>query len=726
MPPTPPAVATYVQADYPQAAHDAGREAAVDLEIVIGPDGLVRDARVVTPVGDGFDEAALAAVRQFVFTPATKDGQPVAARIQYRYTFKLEHPTPSEQAPAVTTGRISGTLLSRADGRPLPGVEVIATGADGVAHPAVTDETGTFVLPDLAAGTYHIAIDATDYASFAQDELVVAGEEAAVTYRLAPVTTVTDAGSFGATATINAPTREITRRSIDAEEMTKMAGTRGDALRGVELLPGVARPPGPIGMIIIRGSAPTDSQVFLDGEPVQQLYHFGGVTSFISGALLQSIEMYPGNFTTRYGRKIGGIVEAELRDPKTDRIHAEADVNMIDAFAHVEGPISKTTSFAVAARRSYVDSWLGPVLRATNAGIAAVPVYYDWQAIGTYKPDAADRFRLVAYANSDDLKVLIADPSGAATKRDHVGLANSFVRLRGEWKHTWAGLEQSMSLGVGTRVYDYKIGEDITVNGDVLDVLGRADWKANVSDRVELRWGADLQNVRSDITYDAPMIQQSEGNPDKYAPPEQTDRTHYKGIGHFFRPAVYLESAVKPVESVTVTGGVRLDRFNEISEWAVDPRGTVKYTRGDTTYKGGIGRFSQPPEEGEALKGLGNPNLRAEHAIHYDVGVDQQLSEHVSVGVEGYYKTLQNMIRQAPGGMRDNGGIGRVYGVEVAGRWTPDGAFSGFLSYTLSRSERDDGMGWRPFDYDQTHILSVSGSYKLGRGWELGSTFRLV
>jgi TonB family protein len=724
--PTPPAVATYVKAEYPQAARDAGHEAAVDLEIVVGPDGLVRDARVVTPVGDGFDEAALAAVRQFVFTPATKDGQPVAARIQYRYTFKLEHPTPSEQAPAITTGRIAGTLLSRADGRPLAGVEVLATGPDGVAHPAVTDETGTFVLPDVPAGTYHIAIDALDFASFAQDEVVVAGEEAAVTYRLAPVTTVTDAGSFGATATIDAPTREITRRSIDAAEMTKMAGTRGDALRGVELLPGVARPPGPVGMIIVRGSAPTDSQVFLDGEPIQQLYHFGGVTSFISGSLLQRIDLFPGNFTTRYGRKIGGIVDAELRDPKTDRIHAEADVNMIDAFAHVEGPISKSTSFAIAARRSYVDSWIGPALSAMSVGIAAVPVYYDWQAIATYKPDPNDRFRVVAYANSDDLKVVIADPSGAPTNRDHVGLANSFLRLRGEWKHTWPGVEQSMSLGVGTRTYNFKIGEDIGVNGNVVDVLGRADWKATLADRVELRWGLDLQNVRSDITYDAPTIQQTEGNPDKYAPPEQADRTDYKGVGHFFRPAVYLESAVKPIDGVTVTGGVRLDRFGEISEWSIDPRGTIKYTRGNTTFKGGIGRFSQPPEEGEALKGLGNPDLRAEHAIHYGAGVDQQLTEHVSLGVEGYYKDLQNMIRQTPTGMRDNGGIGRVYGLEVAGRWTPGGAFSGFLSYTLSRSERDDGMGWRPFDYDQTHILSISGSYKLGRGWELGSTFRLV
>jgi hypothetical protein len=50
---------------------------------------------------------------------------------------------------------------------------------------------------------------------------------------------------------------------------------------------------------------------------------------------------------------------------------------------------------------------------------------------------------------------------------------------------------------------------------------------------------------------------------------------------------------------------------------------------------------------------------------------------------------------------------------------------SGFLAYTLSRSQREDGMGgWRPFDYDQTHILTLAGAWQLGRGWELGGTFR--
>jgi len=76
--------------------------------------------------------------------------------------------------------------------------------------------------------------------------------------------------------------------------------------------------------------------------------------------------------------------------------------------------------------------------------------------------------------------------------------------------------------------------------------------------------------------------------------------------------------------------------------------------------------------------------------------------------------------------MKENLGSGRIYGAELAGRWQPGGRISGFLSYTLSRSERNDTGMWRLFDYDQTHILTVSSSLKLGNGWEVGGTFRLV
>ena len=110
-------------------------------------------------------------------------------------------------------------------------------------------------------------------------------------------------------------------------------------------------------------------------------------------------------------------------------------------------------------------------------------------------------------------------------------------------------------------------------------------------------------------------------------------------------------------------------------------------------------------------------------------GVDHKFDRQFSLGVEGFYKNLERVIVANDAGLRfDNGGIGRIYGLEVAGRANPVGRFFGFVSYTLMRSERRDGPGepWRLYNFDQTHILTLSGVYRLGRGWEAGATFRLI
>lgn len=87
-----------------------------------------------------------------------------------------------------------------------------------------------------------------------------------------------------------------------------------------------------------------------------------------------------------------------------------------------------------------------------------------------------------------------------------------------------------------------------------------------------------------------------------------------------------------------------------------------------------------------------------------------------------------NATGSASGNRYDNSGTGRVYGGEFLLRYKPDAKFFGWVAYTLSRSERRsaDDQAYRIFDYDQTHILSALGSYKLGRGWELGARWRYV
>lgn len=65
---------------------------------------------------------------------------------------------------------------------------------------------------------------------------------------------------FEGTAQVEAPPREVTRRSVENQVVWQMPGTRGDALRAIEIMPGVARTSMGQGDPILRGAAAGESQ----------------------------------------------------------------------------------------------------------------------------------------------------------------------------------------------------------------------------------------------------------------------------------------------------------------------------------------------------------------------------------------------------------------------------------------------------------------------------------
>jgi hypothetical protein len=77
------------------------------------------------------------------------------------------------------------------------------------------------------------------------------------------------------------PPVETTVHRMEPEQIRTIPGTNGDALRAVETLPGVARPPGVDGQLVVRGSSPQDTAIFIDGISVPSAYHFGGMVSVI-------------------------------------------------------------------------------------------------------------------------------------------------------------------------------------------------------------------------------------------------------------------------------------------------------------------------------------------------------------------------------------------------------------------------------------------------------------
>jgi TonB family protein len=721
---TPPKLKKFVEATYPTEAYTQGIGGTVELEVVIGVDGKVIDARVVMPAGHGFDEAALAAVRQFEFEPATRDGQPMKAKARYPYVFELkqeavpEAPPPEEVVPE--TSRFEGRVLAIENDEALANVEILVMpeGSDE-ARRATTDKEGRFLFAELTPGTYMVRVQLLGREPREQKEFIRSELATTVTYRLQEPP---DPEAFGAVARIQPPPREVTRRTISKEQLTRIPGTRGDALRTVELMPGVARPPLGSGVLIVRGSAPSDTQALFEGIPIPLLYHFGGLTSFINSRFIESIDFYPGNFSVRYGRRRGGIIEVGAADLPREAFHGVADINLVDASL-------------LAVRRSYFDVLLEGALEDADVSTTAAPVYYDYQAMAVVRPSVKDELRLMAYGSSDRFALLFDEASDqdSAVSGDF-DFGTQFHHAHLGWRRQLSPkVDQDIDLSIGYLDVDFGLGDAFDFNLTGTEIYQRSEWRGRVTDEVRLIGGLDLFFMPGQFLYSGPPVEQTEGNAGSMGSGASvSNRDFITATDEFLlaQPAVYLETDIN-LAPVRFLLGSRIDYFEEIDSFTYDPRASVHVTLSEsTTVKGGVGLFAQPPQFQESSPELGNPELGPSHTLHAGIGAEQELAEGVTIGLDGFYKHLYDNTVGTPTGEAPfftNDGEGRIYGGELHVKVNPRGRFFAYLSYTLSRSERNDrGEGWRLFDFDQPHILTASAVYRLGRGWEVGGTFRLV
>ena len=506
---TPPKLITFVEATYPAAAKAARLQAQVELELTIDATGKVTEVRAVEPVGNGFDEAALEAGRKFVFQPSA-DGQVMRA--------------------------------------------------------AVADAAGSFRFAELSPGRFRVSIAAPARAPLVAEEDIAAGELTSVTYRMdaRPPPQEPSALEFGATAVVEAPPREVTKRSLSGAELVRMAGTRGDPLRAIEYMPGVGR--SAQADIIIRGSSPADSEVEFEGAPVYRLYHFGGLTSFVQPRLLEKIDLYPGNFSARFGRKMGGIVDVGLRDPRTDGLHGLLDINIVDSSFLIEGPIAPAWSFAVAAKRSYFDLFIDKLVPKDTAQLTAAPVYWDYQAMLAYKPSAADRFRIMIYGSYDDLRLLLAHPADTdPAVRGGLGQKTAFHRAQLTWQHRYsAAVEHQLDVSAGPFAFDVSVGPDVKLQVPGYEAFLRSEWRVRLADQFRVLGGLDVAYNWFDFSFKGPPSSEIDGDPAAAGPLTTRPSVQLHDTFGLLRPAAYLEAVWQPAARLTVVPGARVDYLSDV------------------------------------------------------------------------------------------------------------------------------------------------------------------
>jgi len=733
----PPELLTSIDAEYPPALFEQGVTGAVVLLITIDAVGTVTDVILHTTSGhEALDTSALAALRQFKFKPAEIDHAPAAVQILYRYAFTIEKKVEEMPVPVAEekpTGAIQGSVLERGTRAPLAGF-IIRLPAHEME--TITDAEGGFRFEKVPVGKVEITLDAESHYQEVDEESVEAGKVTEVKYYLEAK------GAGDAVVVVGRRLRkEVARRTITMEEIRRIPGTSGDALKVIQNLPGIARIPFGGGGLIIRGSNPENSQAAVNRHLLPIIFHFGGLRSVLPSELLESIDFYPGNFGAEFGRFSGGVVDVRVRRPKDDRLHGRVEADFFDAGILLEGPVGEHGAFAIAGRRSYIDGLLNAVASSTDGfSLSIAPRYFDYQAIYDWKK-GPHRVRVMGFGSDDAFEFIFEESLGnEASLCCTLENSTSFYRGYVEWEYRASeNLVHSASVSLGQNDFLAQLGPDFRIESDALITTIRDDVRWKVNETLQIRGGLDTEIITGGFGGRAPAPPREGG--DQGQSFSSRNVLDFDNDFEIYNPGLWTELEFKLFdERLLLVPGVRADYDSRLEEISVDPRVTLRWDlRPDwTVLKVGVGRYMQRPRLDELNEQLGNPDLTYSRALHSSLGFEQRLTPKLELDVVGFYQHLDSLIGAAPrtddalslssAGTPEftNGGEGRIYGLETLLRWSGDEKFFGWISYTLMRSERLDpgAEEYRLFDFDQTHILTILGSYRLTNVWEIGARWR--
>jgi TonB family protein len=748
-----PKLVKFVQAVYPKDKHDAGVTASVLLSIEIGADGKVGEVEVVKSAAPDFDAAAVAAVKQFVFEPAEIDNQPAPVKITYRYDFTIVE----EIVKAGPQINFDGVVLERFKKRPLPRVVVTLVDLGGVK--SVTDEDGRFAFLDVPPGKHKIEISNPRLMTVETEETIVVGKRRTVKYLVEEKEEGVDDA-----AVVRAPRikKEAVETRIRTEEARRVPGTQGDTLKVVQNLPGVGRSSFGSGQLIVWGSSPKETVVNVDGVEIPALYHVGGLRSTINADMVRSIDLSPGSYGAEYGRGLGGLVRIELAPLTKEGVHGYVAADVMDTSGMIAAALTPRLRLAVAGRYSYLDRVLAGVTSKDVGDFVPIPRYDDYQARATLALGPDEELNATFLASDDHLQRTI--PSDDPTERRTQNTDSSYKRLIVRYARLLpdgASLAVTPSVGYDSNVDEQHFGSiPVHLASTTWQYGLRGTYRRRVASNTTLTIGLDVEARTVSLDRNGSVnLPAREGDVVVFGQPPAGDTPFDRWQVTLIDTAPFASAEVT-IGRLTLVPGLRFeptliegsalyphsDRQANIGFERFDlprnpgpvgflpnPRVTAAFraTRRLTLTAGG-GIYGQPPDPEDMSAVFGNPTIDMSRALHMSGGGSFKLTPTLTLEAVGFYKYLYNLVSRSalpsPPLARalTQDGAGRSYGGQVLLRQELVRGFFGWITYSLIRSERLDhpGQGWRLFDFDQTHVLSVLGSYQIGRGYEAGARFR--
>lgn len=532
-----------------------------------------------------------------------------------------------------------------------------------------------------------------------------------------------------------------------------------DVFKVLKLLPGVQKGQEGSSGLNVRGGTTDQNLIILDDAVVYNASHLFGFFSTFNGDALKGVELIKSGYPARYGERLSSVVNITMREGNKDHYTGEIGVGLLSSRATLEGPIVKNkSSFLISGRRTYADVLMQPLMAATT-GVLSGYYFYDLNAKINTKINDNNNIYLSGYFGRDKFYINNTLLSNSDSKfKMKFGWGNATGTLR--WNHIF---NPKLFANLTVNYSNYNLGINIEESYD------------NNNFKINLNSSIDDIGIKYDLGY--------------YLNNKNTLKTGIKVTRHLFRPSAfsykenssaadtsyennankyisweynfYIDDEWRINKNIALSTGLRSSAYilNDKSFFNIEPRLSARYLIKDLTSIKASYTIMNQYMHLLSSTGINLPtdlwvpatkSVPPQRAYQYSLGAFRDiLNPNITIGLEGYYKTMDNIITYKEGASytiledpfnndpqlgntwEDNvtSGIGRGYGAELMVQ-KHTGKLTGWIAYTWSKIQYkfDDvnNGDWFYPRIDRRHDLNVVGFYEFSPKIKVNALFTIA
>lgn len=523
-----------------------------------------------------------------------------------------------------------------------------------------------------------------------------------------------------------------------------------DILKTIQLLPGVQSGTEGASGFYVRGGGPDQNLILLDGVPVYNATHLFGFFSVFNADAIRNVQLIKGGFPARYGGRLSSVLDIRMKEGNRKKLSGEGSIGLISSKLTLEGPLKKDKgSFLVSGRRTYIDALTRPIARASSDGDATGGYYfYDYNGKLNYTLNDKNRLFLSGYFGKDrafarfDNGVLF-NPEDKETATLEWGNIIGAAR----WNH-----EINNHLFLNTTFtfskYEFVTGFELESQEEnflyeytsgIRDFGIKADFDYLPNPNHYVKYGAGGVYHRF-----SPGVNKFELSSSGETPIDTTFGSASINSGEFY---AFIEDDWKVNELLKVNAGLHASAFvvNDKEYFNFQPRIAARYLLSDkVSVKAAYSSMAQYLHL-LTNAGIGLPTdlwvpvtdtIRPQLSNQIALGIATTLKHDLELSVEGYYKTMENLIEYKDGASffanaedwqsKVEMGRGWSYGAEILLE-KKRGKFTGWIGYTLSWTDRQfDNLNQGevfPYRYDRRHDIGVAMTYLINDNVDIGVVY---